>query len=256
MESPPNDDRWHVQLGSGQVCMMTLDLLDDAFQDGLIHEGTLVCREGTREWKTLAEVAGLVDDAQPGVGTPSVAPPPSFAPAPYSAGPLSTAPVAADIGEMDFDLEAPSFRSPKRSRWGWVTAATFVAVAALGFAKRGTLMNVMHGVPAATQAFAPVWENQGPSPAVGALVAAPLPAAAPAPTPTIAAPADTPAPESKFTEEQRRALEEADKKVAQKQKQKQTELQNRQPDRPRARVKSENPFHKGGNKYDPLNSSL
>src|SRR6476660_9595446 len=57
--SPAESDLWHVQLASGEVCTMTLDLLDDAFQDGIINEQTYVWQEGGSDWVTLAEIAGL-----------------------------------------------------------------------------------------------------------------------------------------------------------------------------------------------------
>ena len=41
-------DRWHVQLANGVVCQMTLDLLDDAFQDGVVSVDTFVCQDGER----------------------------------------------------------------------------------------------------------------------------------------------------------------------------------------------------------------
>src|SRR6478609_2871672 len=54
-----DSDLWHVQLASGEVCTMTLDLLDDAFQDGIITEQTWVWQEGSSDWVTLGEIAGL-----------------------------------------------------------------------------------------------------------------------------------------------------------------------------------------------------
>src|SRR5687768_7839636 len=59
-----NEPLWQVQLASGQVCRMTLELLDDAFQDGLITENTLIMQDGTTEWVTLRDVAGLDSDAE------------------------------------------------------------------------------------------------------------------------------------------------------------------------------------------------
>ena len=53
-----DSDLWHVQLASGEVCTMTLDLLDDAFQDGIISEQTYVWQEGSSDWVTLGELLG------------------------------------------------------------------------------------------------------------------------------------------------------------------------------------------------------
>ena len=52
-QTESNEPLWQVQLASGQVCRMTLELLDDAFQDGLITENTLIMQDGTTEWVTL-----------------------------------------------------------------------------------------------------------------------------------------------------------------------------------------------------------
>jgi hypothetical protein len=195
---------------------------------------------------TLAEVAGLDDDSA------ASQPPPASTeylqtPPPYSVGPLSTAPVAADIGDMDFDFEAVSFRPRKRSPVRWLAAAAVVGAAAFGFAKRGALVGSLHLPPSGSLANA-----------AGAMIAAPTPPP-PAPTPAVAPSPPAPveaAPVQRLSEETKRALEEADAKLAAKQQQKQKDLQSRTVDRPRAKVKSENPFHKGGNKFDPLNASL
>jgi hypothetical protein len=39
-------DLWHVQLASGDVCLMTLEQLDDAFQTSVINENTYLWQEG------------------------------------------------------------------------------------------------------------------------------------------------------------------------------------------------------------------
>jgi hypothetical protein len=249
MENPTDDDVWHVLLPSGDVCMMTLDLLDDAFQDGLIHEGSLLWKEGNAEWMTLAEVAGLNDEPEPpaSYGQTSYA---EDSP-PYSMGPLSTAPVAADIGDMEFELEAMSLRPRKRSSLRWMAAAVLVGAAALGFAKRGAVVSALH---------LPAKGSIAVSNAAGAMMATPSPVpTVPAAAVTPAATAPAPASEVRLSDETKRALEEADKKLATKLQQKQQQLQSHsvdRVDRPKAKLKSDNPFHKGGNQHDPLNASL
>jgi hypothetical protein len=54
-----NDDRWYVQFDSQEVRLMSLEELDAAFQQGLIHENTYLIQVGSSEWQTLADVAGL-----------------------------------------------------------------------------------------------------------------------------------------------------------------------------------------------------
>src|SRR6185436_10735447 len=63
--TPADDDLWHVQLASGDVCLMSLEQLDDAFQTGVISENTYLWQEGATGWVTLREVAGLdADEAE------------------------------------------------------------------------------------------------------------------------------------------------------------------------------------------------
>lgn len=63
-QTESNDPLWQVQLASGQVCRMTLELLDDAFQDGLINEATLVMQDGTTDWVTLRDLLGLDSEGE------------------------------------------------------------------------------------------------------------------------------------------------------------------------------------------------
>src|SRR3954468_23103054 len=57
-----NEDLWHVQLATGEVRPMTLDQLDEAFQDGIVTEETFVYQSETNRWAKLGEVAGLGGD--------------------------------------------------------------------------------------------------------------------------------------------------------------------------------------------------
>lgn len=77
---------WHVKLGTGDTRSGTLEQLDDAFQAGAIDERTLVRRDGTDAWITLAEAAGME------------APPPPVHSAPVSAPPP---PVTNDLDDLD-----------------------------------------------------------------------------------------------------------------------------------------------------------
>ncbi|MEO7035065.1 MAG: hypothetical protein ABI548_14220 [Polyangiaceae bacterium] len=66
------EDRFYAQFDSRDVKLMTLDELTEAFEGGLIHENTFVCREGESEWLTLAVVAGLGDEEEPEAAPPPV----------------------------------------------------------------------------------------------------------------------------------------------------------------------------------------
>ena len=103
---------WHVRLPNGDSLEGTLEQLDDAFQSGAIDESTLVRREGTSEWVTLAQAAGL----EPARVTPNPAP---SAPPP---------PVVSDLD--DLDLGATAMRSSKRGVLVGLAAAVAVFAAA------------------------------------------------------------------------------------------------------------------------------
>jgi len=283
-QTESNDDLWHVQLPSGQECRMTLDLLDDAFQDGLIHEETLIRQEGTTEWVTLREVAGLDSGAesepaapaatangaqsavygQPAPQAPmaqasmSAAAPVSTAahgafvapaPAPQQfihAPPAeqltrSTAPVAADIGSdfgADLDLDAMEFRSRKRSPARWIIGVAAV-LGGVGFAVMGASSPADTSAPVSAAAVSPV-----PAPYVP-----PTPA-----PPVVEAPKAEPVKEPRgLSDEAKRALAAADKARAAKTPPRREAKGGGGAAAPR---RKSDPFHKGGDKFDPLNSSL
>src|SRR3954469_16265692 len=62
--SEDTDDRFYALFDTREVKLMTLDELVEAFEAGLIHENTFVCREGESEWLTLAVVAGLNEEEE------------------------------------------------------------------------------------------------------------------------------------------------------------------------------------------------
>jgi hypothetical protein len=300
-QTESNEPLWQVQLASGQVCRMTLELLDDAFQDGLISEDTLIMQDGTTEWVTLRQVAGLDSDAEseapapqgaeaanppvaasapvapaPAAATqrapqayvdpfappiqaapaatqmvppaaaqaapfvfqganPSFAPQAGFASAPYDPLTRSTAPVAADI---DFDLETVNF-GKKRSPAKWIIGIAAV-LGGLGFAAMNMNTSAETALP----------------PAVAAPVAAPpayesTPAAPAAITPAVTKPEP-----SRLSDEAKRALAAADKTRSAKMQQQRGSQSRGGGAAPSGPRKSKDPFHKGGDKFDPLNASL
>src|SRR5258708_575122 len=156
-DDPADSDLWHVQLASGEVCTMTLDLLDDAFQDGIINEQTYVWQDGSPDWVTLGEVAGLdavdseaavlISSTYPASPWPTTVIAPTYPPTsmdprylanPYSSTAHSTAPVAGDITDIEFDLESVTFRR-KRSKLRWFVAAAFIGAIGFGTVKRNEL---------------------------------------------------------------------------------------------------------------------
>jgi hypothetical protein len=143
VDQDETEDRYYTQVDAGDVRLFTLDQLDAAFNAGLIHENTYVCLEGSSEWLTLAEVAGLGEEEPVSAPQPVVQPVPQYATfaapqvtsAPYSVAPMvapSIRPVTSDLS-FDDDFEMMAMR-PKR-RIGKVLAGVAVlGLAGLGFA--------------------------------------------------------------------------------------------------------------------------
>jgi hypothetical protein len=254
--SESEDELWHVRLATGEVHMVTLEQLDDAFQNGWIDESTLVSQDGS-DWSPLGEAAGLGSEEEapapapqpvatrnqgygyPGETTPTIftSSPPTFQ------SPMSTAPVAFEI---DDDLDAP-FRPRKRK---WVYA--FAAVAIVGAGGFGfTKMDSAPQIPPPVAAASPVVPTQETFPPV-----APPPETKPSDSMgsnSLSKSADS-AKDSQLSDDKKRALLEADKGRASKRK---------APSAPQAagggspKPRSTAPvFHKGGSPHDPLNASL
>lgn len=207
---------WHVKLGGGDSRSGSLEQLDDAFQSGLIDENTLVRRDGTDQWITLAQAAGL-DDA------PTPTPPPVAI--------NSTAPTALDT--PDFECDPSQLRSSKRGVYIGIGAALVFGL--VGILSIGSAMNKDTAAAA------------GPPPVVADLNAIAKPAA---PQVDEAAKART------LSEDQKKALLDADKaREVELQKKKAANASKRGVRSPPP-IKQGNPFHKGGSKYDPLNGNL
>src|SRR5262252_9528948 len=140
-----NKDIWHVQLSSGEIRVMSLEQLDEAFHDGVVSENTFIYQAGMNDWIRLGALAGLegdeesstpesgdavtipmpppphpiVLDVTPAAHVLSATPaaismaPPSLAAAALASnaamGPNSFAPLATDKPDLEFDTDA-SFR--------------------------------------------------------------------------------------------------------------------------------------------------
>ncbi|MGO9836531.1 MAG: GYF domain-containing protein [Polyangiaceae bacterium] len=278
-------ETWYVKLPNGDVHPVTIDQLDWAFEQGHIDANTLVLSEEAEGWARLGDVAGL-DEASPAAAAPATAPvsmaapvhvaapvsvaapvrvvaptpvaAPVYAPSPtpmavaYSAAPRPTSyapvrapapnslrPVSLDVD--DFDLNDVPFKA--RSRKGWVVAVVGIAIMGGGV---GLASQRLHGdatpVPqaAAVQAPPPVETHvpyQTPAPVV---------AAAPPP------PGDSPL-NPRFSEAQKEQLLKADKKRDEKAAAKSHASSGSTGHS--AKYKSMG-FTTGGNKFDPMNSSL
>ncbi|HEX2870422.1 MAG TPA: hypothetical protein VHP33_04185 [Polyangiaceae bacterium] len=288
------EDRYHTQVEAGDVRLFTLDQLDAAFNAGLIHENTYVCLEGSSEWLTLGEVAGLGEEEEPvsapvpvaapvSYARPTAAAPnayglaasPSVAPAaPYSVAPMvmprSIAPVSNDLS-FDDDMDMMSMR-PKRRLGKVIAGLAVVGLAGLGFAvvqsggiKLPKLDPSVGQASAASLTMSGVKDSSASSPAKPAPVAeapkpeAPKAEAAPT-TPAADKTADTDTAakkaEDRFSEEMKAALLNKDKKQAATQKTKKAARGSAIAASKGKAGKSSSGFKAGGSAYDPLNGKL
>lgn len=223
---------WRVQLPTGELRAFSLDALDQAFDAGLIHGGTLVLAPGATEWAPLGLVAGLDSPDPEPVQTPSLSPMAIANDGQYHASYPPPAPLALeDVADLSDDA-----LKPKRGRLAFVAAIGVAAIAACGvFAapKLGKVLANVHPDKAA---------------AVNAMQA---------PPPAVDVTGDGFKPNTTLTPEQKRLLLEADKKKEEDRKKREEEARAKAAaKRPRGKGKSSQPFVNGGDKYDPLNGAL
>jgi hypothetical protein len=246
---------WHVQLPDGSVSTMTLDELDTAFQCGRISEKTYVLKQGDSTWATLASLLGL-DEAPP--LPPARAPVAQAYLAPSTPGNFadfaavnSLRPVVSDVDDDELDFGASPFRRRSKKRAVAITASV-LAIAAVGafvatfgpnraLATLGNIKGLWAGSSVAAA-------SQPPPAAV--VVETP-----PAPPPPAADPTPAPAPD-RFDDAKKRALLEADKARDAQQKAKMNAAPAHRSSGPGYKSDGKPVFHKGGNKFDPLNASL
>jgi len=231
------EETWRVQLPTGELRAFSLDALDEAFNAGLIHGGTLVLAPGETTWAPLSIVAGL-DDAPPSESyettnvTPSLSPVAISYDAPQYASYPPAAPAPIDVDDLSDDA-----LKPKRGRAAIYAVVGVAAIAACGFAlapKLGKVLGNVHPDRAA---------------AANAIQAPPA---------AVDVTGDGYKPTNTLTPEQKRLLLEADKKKEEERKKKEeaaAAAKAKEQKRP-ARGKSSSPFLKGGDKYDPLNGAL
>jgi hypothetical protein len=246
---------WHVQLPSGEVRYYSLEELDEAFQRDEIDAKTFVLKQGETTWERLGALLGLDEDeaespvaAAPAVATPavviaSVTPPPvsiiTPAPASFGDGAMSLRPMVSDlsdIGGLDDDDLAAAMK-PKRKN--------------MAFIGGGVALALILGVVGITKA------SSGSAESTAAAAAAPPPAVV-AP---VAEPAPVVAPQATLSDDMKKSLLEADKareaKMAEKSAARAAESAKYHVKSASYRTPSTGKvFHKGGNKYDPLNSAL
>jgi hypothetical protein len=285
------EDRYHTQVEAGDVRLFTLDQLDAAFNAGLIHENTYVCLEGSSDWLTLGEVAGLGEEEPVSAPVPIVQPVPQVqqyaAPAysgivaspsiaspsiaPYSAATYSVAPVTNDLS-FDDDFEMMAMR-PKRRLGKIVAGVAVLGLAGLGFAvvqSGGIKLPKLDGdvaqASAASLSLSKV-DSTPSKPVAPPVVEAPKPEAPkaeeakPDSASADAAKSDettsTKKADDRFSEEMKAALLNKDQKQAAGTKQKKAARSAVAARKPaKAGKNAAGGFKTGGSAYDPLNSKL
>ncbi|HZU83911.1 MAG TPA: hypothetical protein VE987_13380 [Polyangiaceae bacterium] len=174
-----NGDHWYVQLADGDVHRVTLDQLDEAFQLGHVNAHTMVLAAGSSRWARLGQLAGI------------------DAPGPATA--YSERPVSMDLSDV---LISPPARAGRR----WLFAVMALAVATGSVASiqhpawTRRYQPYLAGAARAARAsaYATNWTpwRHAATPATAAAAASPPPVAAtPLPTgPTATSPAPAQAP--------------------------------------------------------------
>ena len=234
-QTSEHDDLWRVQLASGEMRVMTLDGLDEAFQAGAIDGDTKVLAPGAMSWAKLSDVAGLEAAEEPPVseGIPSLSP--MAADIPSSQASLGSFDLSAYDPSprvpADFEIDENALKSSK-GKAGAMIGVGVLAVVGLLFAGAKVAGN-LEGVATAN-------------------AMRPSAAAPPAAVDVM----DIEARAKQLSEDQKRRLLEADKarESTRKPKAGAPATGGQAPTRPRSEKGA--PFVNGGDKFDPLNGAL
>lgn len=282
------DGMWYVKLADGDVERVTLDQLDDAFQNGRVDENSMVLADGSDKWMKLADLLGLSDGAAP----PAPQAKPAVMQAPVTMPPLTgvksvPAPVVvqAPVGTLPAVLQAPAAALPApsirpvamplvptaslrpvsvdlggpiemgdpqfraSSRKRWVVGMLGTALV-LG---AGAFFVVSKAGPSASADPPPTFAAAAvQAPAEPVSPAPPPPAAAPPPQATNPGPSSVMDPTQRLTDDQKKKLLDAEKTAKSHTKVRSSGSGAAS----RTKDKSSSAFTTTGNKFDPLNSSL
>jgi hypothetical protein len=250
-------DYWHVQLLSGEVRYWSLEELDDAFQKDLVDAKTYVLKEGETTWMRLGELLGLdeAESAPAPVVSASSAPIAPVYVMPVSAmpgAPISVAPPSYGYGAND--AGANSIRPVVSDMSGYSDLDDDDLAAAMK-PKKKKIYAIAGGAGAALLLLIVGITQASGGSSSGMTAAGAQPPAAVAPPAADPVPADQPAPQATLSDDMKRQLLAADKAREAKSAAKAAENAKYQTKKTSYRApKSGQVFHKGGNKYDPLNS--
>jgi hypothetical protein len=260
-------DGWYVMLADGDVHRVTLDQLDEAFQEGHVDSDTLVLAQGADQWTRLGQLAGL-DERPLAARGPGFAVPPGFhAPVGVHGLPVTNSfrPVSVDLSELDVD--SVSFRggSGRFAKKLGSVVALLAAIGGIAFVAVSRPTWAQPVVARADRYLAQVGVHLGTvqAPAQAAVIppiAEPLPAQAPPPAPVAAVapmPVEGKAPATASALPDLGLLTAAP--IPPKRESAPTSRQHRlrvhAAVHAASKVKSTG-FTTGGNKYDPLNSTI
>lgn len=272
-------DLWHVQMASGDVLVMTLDELDEAFNDGRIDESTMVLQGGALKWARLGAILGDEEPEIPAFDSPMetagrqlvvptpfvkpIVPTPAPTPTPFENDHLapSVRPLAYDVlqdarpvGALesslslddDFDPDMMSLR-PSKKKYVFIglAAAAALAIGGVGISK-----------VAAQTTLDP--QTATASIAQAAAAAAPAPVAQQPTTPTTTNVDALPG--SRLSDDQKAALAKMDHKLEEQQAARAAAAAEKAAKRAAHHRGKFNPgksgFHEGGDPHDPLNAKL
>jgi hypothetical protein len=231
-----HQDLWRVQLASGELRQMSLDDLDAAFEQGVLSARSPVLAPGASEWSSLGVVAGLVDeeatDEEPAVESQAN----SLTPFALTQAQDIGRPAAQVLPHDLADLDDQAF-SPKKGR-------------VIGFMVAGLCVLALGGVGLTRV----VSSGAAKSAATGAQITGSL-AQEPKTEKALSGKDDEPT-GAKLSDDQKQKLIEADKAREAKQRAKAPVAVPGRKGPQGPRTKEGNPFHNGGDKYDPLNGAL
>ncbi len=220
-------DIWEVLEGDGEARLLSLDALDAAYSRDEISERTRVRPYGETEWTTLGSLIGTTPGSFAEFDTQVV-------PVPLP----STRPLSIDLEEMDFDAVRP-----RRKARGVLVAGIATLLAGIAVLVGTTLHSSTPAAPEATAAIAPLRQSERPAPSTP-------PAAAESAAPNHVEPmAATPQSVGATVRTDASKVPASSKARPAKSK------PNVKPPKHKAPAKkAHSPFHRGGNKFDPLST--
>jgi hypothetical protein len=274
-----SDGLWYVQLSDGDVHRVTLDQLDEGFQAGHVDANTMVLAAGAAQWAKLGQLAGIDEAPPPRVAPSEPRPPPPVAmridaPPPLRSPPRAQAaapprvrspagtsvlssyrPVSVDLSELDLEMALPRGSG---KRWfvavaaiAMVGSASAVAVTQPLFAQPYLSRLGLHGISlrsVAAAALPPRLVTIDRPPSVTALSAVPV-------FTPLPATGSSPVPPDRIADDPRHSPPATGKPHRAKAKAHKIGLGRGASHGPS--VQKDSPtLTTGGNKYDPLSSSI